>query len=128
MTTRETTASVNAMADDKSNSTASVNIVADDNQSISMAIVNLLADDDKSNFMTNVITVVDDNKSNSMVRVDRMADENDVNFNVNTVDDYVSWIVSLCLYITTVTAQRPRTCRSTCVMSYFSCVHVYQPT
>ena len=42
------------MADDKSNSTASANIVADEN---------------KSNFMANVIAVVDDNKNNSMVNV-----------------------------------------------------------
>ena len=64
--------SVNAMADDKSNSMASVNIVADYNE---------------SNFMANFITVVDDNKSNSMVSVNRVADENEVNFDVNTVDE-----------------------------------------
>ena len=104
-------ARVNAMDDDKSNSTASVSTVADDH---------------KSNFMANVITVVDDNKINSMVSVNKVADENEANFNVNTVNDYINWIVSVCLYITTVTTQRPRTCRNTCEMSYFSCVRVDQ--
>ena len=99
------------MTDDKSNSTASVNIVADDN---------------RSNFMANVVTVVDDNKSNSTVGVDKVADENEANFNFTTVDDYVNWIVFVCTYLMTVTVQRPRTCRSTCKMLYFSGVRVDQ--
>ena len=81
------------MADYKSNSTLCVNIVA--------------VDDNKSNFMANVITVVEDNKSNSVVSVNKVTDDKEANFNVNTVDDYINWIVSVCLYITTVTAQRP---------------------
>ena len=77
--------------------------------------------------MANVITVLDDNKSNFMMSVNKLDDKNEANFNVNKVDDYMNWIASRCLYIMTVTAHRPRTCRNTCKMSYFSCVRVDQP-
>ena len=103
-------ASFNAMDDDKGNSTASVSTVADDY---------------KSNIMANVITVVDDNKINSMASDNKVADENEANFNVNTVNDYINWIVSVCLYITTVTAQRLRTCRNMRNAIPFMCC-VYQ--
>ena len=63
-----------------------------------MVCVNKMADDNKSNFIANIITVVDDNKSNSMVSVNKVADENEANFNVNTGDDYINRIVSVCVY------------------------------
>ena len=121
--------SVNIVDDDnRSNFMANITTVVDDNKSNSKVSVNIVDDDNRSNFMANIITVVDDNKSNYMVSVNKVADENEANFNVNTVDDYINQIVSVCLYITTVTAQRPRTCRNTCEMSCFSGVCVDQPT
>ena len=100
--------------------------MADDNKSNFMANVITVVDDNKSNFMVSVTRVADDNKTNSMVSVNKMADKNEANYNVNMVDDYINRIVSACLYIATVTAQRPRTCRNTCEMSYFSGVRVDQ--
>ena len=114
--------------DDTSNFLATVNTVADDNKRCSTASVNAMGDDKKSNFVVSVNKVADDNKSNSMVSVNKVADENEAKFNVNTVNEYMNcWIVSVCLYFTTVTVQRPRTCRNTCEMSYFSDVREDQP-